>query len=249
MAGNFVYRVEINNGGVMQKEVIGDAVLYCGDCLDILPTLDRVDAVVTDPNYGIGEAAGKNASRGSAAGSNKWKGTRNTTGAGVPSTDFGDAPWDNKPCTDQQISLMRSISDWQIIFGGNYFNLPPTSCWLIWDKVNGTTDFADCEMAWTNLDKAVRLKKYMWNGMLQENMKNKEVRVHPTQKPVAVMEWCIGHLPAGTKTIVDPFMGSGTTGVACMNMGREFIGVEEIPQYFEIACERIENAQRQQTLF
>lgn len=231
-----------------EKVIIGDATLYCGDCMDILPTLGKVDAVITDPPYGINEAAGKNKSRGSAPGANKWHGTRNTTGAGVPSTDFGHSNWDAKPPNAEQINILRAAGDVQIIFGGNYFVLPPTSCYLIWDKDNGTTDFADAELAWTNMPKAVRLKKWRWNGMLQECMANKEIRVHPTQKPLAVMAWCIEQ--AGMpETIIDPYMGSGTTGVAAILLGRKFIGIEREPKYFEIACKRVEQAVAQGKLF
>lgn len=214
--------------------IIGDATLYCGNCMDILPALldNSVDAVITDPPYGIGEAAGKNKSRGLLA----------------VSKDFGNDAWDNQPATPEQIAEIRRVSRHQIIFGGNYFHLPPSSCWLVWDKDNGDTDFADCELAWTNLSKAVRKYKHRWQGMLQENMRVKETRVHPTQKPVPVMEWCLSHVP-DAQTILDPFMGSGTTGVACANLGRKFIGIEIEPKYFDIACKRIEEAQRQEKLF
>ena len=142
---------------------------------------------------------------------------------------------------------MRNLSKWQIIFGGNYFDLPPTKCWLVWDKENGDTDFADAELAWTNLNKAVRLKRYLWNGMLRAN---KEPRGdHPTKKPVGIMEWVISHLPPETQTIIDPYMGSGTTGVACAKMGKTFVGIEREQKYFDIACKRIEQAQAQERLF
>ena len=213
-----------------RKEIIGDATLYLGDCMEIMPILDMVDAVVTDPPYGIGEAKGKNKSRGLLA----------------TSKDYGISDWDNKPCSDEQINIMRNMSKWQIIFGGNYFNLPPTSCYLIWDKKNGNTDFADCELAWTNLNKAVRKIDFLWHGMLRAE---KGDRVHPTQKPKAVMEWCIQHLPTECQIILDPFMGSGTTGVACTNLDRKFIGIEIDEKYFEIACNRIEQAQKQEKLF
>ena len=133
----------------------------------------------------------------------------------------------------------------QVIFGGNYYDLPPTKCWLIWDKENGDSDFADAEMAWTNLNKAVRLKRYMWNGMLRAN---RELRGdHPTQKPIGVMQWVISHTEGDL--ILDPFMGSGTTGVACINMNRKFIGIEKERKYFDVACERIDAAARQGKLF
>ena len=212
------------------KVEIGLATLYLGDCAEVLPTLGRVNAVVTDPPYGIGEAAGKNKSRCNLA----------------VAKDYGDDTWDNEIVDNQVIDLIRQISDWQIIFGGNYYALPPTKCWLVWDKEN-TGDFADAELAWTNLNKAVRLKRYMWNGMLRAN---KEPRGdHPTQKPVGIMTWCISHLPDGSNTILDPFMGSGTTGVSAVQMGRKFIGIEREQKYFDIACQRIDTAQRQEKLF
>ncbi len=212
-----------------RKEIIGDSVLYLGDCLDVMPTLGKVDAVVTDPPYGIGEAAGKNKSR---------------TVLAV-SKDYGNAIWDSET-KDTEIDLAVSIAANSIIFGGNYYNLPPTSCWLIWDKQNGNTDFADCEMAWTNLSKAVRRIYWRWHGMIR---KGNDIRQHPTQKPVGVMEWCINHLPDTAETILDPFMGSGTTGVACAKLGRKFIGIELDETYFNIACERIQKAYDQPDLF
>ena len=205
------------------------ATLYLGDCLEILPTLEPVDAVVTDPPYGIGEAAGKNASRCNLA----------------VAKDFGVDSWDDQTA-DEAVELFRGKSRNQIIFGGNYYDLPPTSCWLVWDKENGQNDFADCELAWTNLDKAVRLKRYLWNGMLRANKERRGD--HPTQKPVGVMEWCLSFLP-DDQTILDPFMGSGTTGVACANLGRKFIGIELEQKYFDIACERIDAAYSQGRLF
>ena len=159
--------------------------------------------------------------------------------------DYGSKDWDNK-ITQEEIDYCRKIARRQIIFGGNYYDLPPTSCWLVWDKMNGENDFADCELAWTNLKKAVRRIQWMWNGMIR---KGDDVREHPTQKPVGVMKWCISHLPEDTETILDPFMGSGSTGVAAVQMGRKFIGIELDPDYFDIACKRIEDAQRQQDLF
>jgi DNA modification methylase len=216
---------------MIKKEIIiGDCRLLLGDCLEIMPLLDKVDAVVTDPPYGIGEAANKNKSRGSLA----------------VSKDYGYSEWDNKPCPPEAIKLMQNKSQYQIIFGGNYFELPPTSCYLVWDKQNGKTDFADCELAWTNLKKAVRKIEWLWHGMIR---KGNDIRQHPTQKPVGVMEWCINQLPDNTETILDPFMGSGTTGVACAKLGRKFIGIELDEDYFNIACERIKKAYDQPDLF
>ncbi|MFN8704119.1 MAG: hypothetical protein ACK5X0_18590, partial [Rhodospirillales bacterium] len=120
-----------------RKEVIGDAVLYLGDCRDILPTLPKVDAVITDPPYGIGEAAGKNASRGRLA----------------VAKDYGNDTWDNSPVDADLLNAVVSHGKYAVVFGGNYYAMPATSCWLVWDKENGDSDFADCELAWTNLPK------------------------------------------------------------------------------------------------
>jgi DNA modification methylase len=206
---------------MIEPVTIGRATLYLGDCRDILPTLPKVDAVVTDPPYGIGEAAGKAKTRVKLA----------------KAIDYGNDDWDNAPIGAEVLRQLRDAGRWQIIFGGNYYDCPAAKCWLIWDKVNGDSDFADCELAWTNLPKAVRLIRYMWNGMLRE--KGAQRGDHPTQKPVEVMKWCIGHLPDPAETILDPFMGSGTTGVAALQMGRKFIGIEREPKYFEAACRRI----------
>jgi len=212
-------------------EHIGNATLYLGDCRELLATVGPVDAVVTDPPYGIGEAAGKNASRGNIA----------------AAKNYGNHSWDDAPVAADLLDAIRAMSRWQVIFGGNYYALPATSCWLVWDKENGSNDFADCEMAWTNLPKAVRRLKFMWNGMLRAHGEARGD--HPTQKPIGVMEWCVGHLPDPSQTILDPFMGSGTTGVACARLGRRFIGIELHEPYFDIACRRIEQAQRQADLF
>lgn len=208
-------------------ERIGNATLYLGDCREILPTLPKVDAVITDPPYGIGEAAGKNKSRGRLA----------------VAKDFGNDSWDDQPIPDGLIQMVRDAGKWAVIFGGNYYALPAAKCWLVWDKENGDSDFADCELAWTNLPKAVRRIRYMWNGMLRANGEARGD--HPTQKPIGVMAWAINHVPDPCRTILDPFMGSGTTGVAAANLQREFIGIERERKYFDIACRRIEDAQRQ----
>lgn len=220
----------------MRVETIGDCTLHLGDCRDILPELGRIDAVVTDPPYGIGESGDRVRSRGKSS-----ERVRRST-----ITDYGDFDWDDHPADAAIIDMIRSISRWQIIFGGNYFELPPTSCWLVWDKLN-TGDFSDCELAWTNLRKAVRRIQYHWNGCMR---KERDVpREHPTQKPIGVMQWAIGHLPADVATIADPYAGSGTTGVACVNLDRRFIGIERSECYFDIACRRIEVAYRQPRLF
>jgi site-specific DNA-methyltransferase (adenine-specific)/modification methylase len=221
----------------MNHVIIGDATLYLGDCMDILPTLPKVDAVITDPPYGIGESSKKVSSR------QRKKG--GSSKALADQRDYGEFDWDNSTPPSFLIELMLEKSEFQAIFGGNYFALPPSSCWLVWDKLNGKNDFADCELAWTNWPKAVRRIQWLWNGMIRQGH---EERFHPTQKPLEVMKWAIELCPKA-ETILDPFMGSGTTGVAAIQLGRKFIGIEREPKYFEIACKRIEQAMAQGRLF
>lgn len=215
--------------------------IYCGDCLEVMKEIEdkSVDLVLTDPPYGIGEARGKNNNRGSLPLSRKWLGTKNTTGAGVPSTKFPVLEWDNQPPTKEYFTEMFRISKSQIIFGGNYFELPPTPCYIVWDKDNGDTDFADCELAWTSFKTAVRKYTYQWNGMLQGDMAHKEKRFHPTQKPVALFRWILEKYTEPNMTILDPFAGSCTTAIACIKTGRNFICIDKEPQYCEIGERRI----------
>jgi len=189
--------------------------------------------LLTDPPYGIGEAAKNHLSRGKPFGS---KGTARKQKAFA--TDYGKSTWDNRTA-DEGIAVARRLSRWHVIFGGNYYDLPPTRCWLVWDKDNGQSDFADCELAWTNFDRAVRKLTYRWKGMLQEPGCPKERREHPTQKPEAVMRWALMQAPAEVQTVLDPFMGSGTTLVAAKRLGRKAIGIEREERYCELAAERL----------
>ena len=224
--------------GILKREVIGNQTLILGDCLQVMPGLGRFDACLTDPPYGIGESAGKAKTRTSGL-------TSKINGAAKYQRDYGDKNWDDKTA-DNAVAFARGISTRQIIFGGNYYDLPPTSCWLVWDKMNGATDFADCELAWTNLPKAVRRLQLLWNGCMR--VERHIARQHPTQKPIAIMEWCLSHIP-DAKTILDPFMGSGTTLVACQRMGLQGTGIELDPDYFAVACKRVDEAARQPDLF
>lgn len=215
----------------MREEIIGDCRLILGDCEQVLHGLPTFDAVVSDPPYGIGEAAGKNKSRGKIA----------------VAKDYGDDEWDNDPISDDLLHILMEAGRWKIIFGGNYYALPATSCWLVWDKLNGDNDFADCELAWTNLPKAVRRIRYLWNGMLRANGETRGD--HPTQKPMGVMGWALRQLPSDARTVIDPFMGSGTTGVACVQAGLQFTGIEREERYFDAACRRIEEEVKKPRLF
>jgi hypothetical protein len=192
--------------------------------------------LVTDPPYGIGEARKNHLSRGKPFGSNGATSRHQLAFA----KDYGQASWDDAPPSEWVFGWLRDITDYQIIWGGNFFGLPAASCWLVWDKDNGTSDFADCELAWTNLGGAVRRLVYRWNGMLHHTMGvAKEERWHPTQKPIPVMGWAIQRAPAECATILDPFMGSGTTLVAAKNLGRRAIGIELEERYCEIAAKRL----------
>lgn len=200
------------------------STIYHGDNVEIIKQLEKVDLILTDPPYGLGESKGKNKTRGKIA----------------IAKDYGDQDWDNTTASQEFMDFLVTLGKYSIIFGGNYYKFEPSSCWLVWDKNNGENDFADCELAWTNLDKAVRRIKHTWNGMLQEKMgAEKEERWHPTQKPLSVMKWCILQAPIETKTILDPFMGSGTTLRAAKDLGIHCIGIEKEEKYCEIAAKRM----------
>jgi site-specific DNA-methyltransferase (adenine-specific) len=222
---------------VIREERIGGQRLILGDCLAVMPLLGKVDAVVTDPPYGINFVHGGNDNSGIG------KGAYATKFAGVKIA--GDAgPFDPSP--------ILSMSECCIVWGANHFadKMPSTASWLIWDKraASGhTNDFADCEIAWANYGGVARIFRHHWDGMMKASERG-QPRVHPTQKPVAVMEWCLRLIP-NAETILDPFMGSGTTLVACQRMGRNGIGIEIDPDYFDIACKRVDEATRQPGLF
>jgi DNA modification methylase len=202
--------------------------IILGDCQDYVTEIENSDLLLTDPPYGIGEASNSNKSRGNL----------------TISKDYGCEDWDDKPIAMQLMQSWIDKTKYQIIFGGNYYQLPPTKCWLIWDKVNYGTDFADIEMAWTNLNHAARLYQFQWNGMLQGDMKHKDFRYHPTQKPTSVMKWCLGQVKDQRKlinlnSVIDPFMGAGTTLVACKQMNINCIGIERMEIYAEAAAKRL----------
>lgn len=211
----------------------GRVMLYRQDCVPLMKQFQQAgecfDALICDPPYGVGE-------------SSKAIESRNTYRKGMSKAkayqrDYGDFAWDDK--TDQAgIDLARSLTTHHAIWGGNYYQLPPTSCWLVWDKENGETDFADAELCWTNWKKAVRLRRHLWNGMLR---KGQEQRYHPTQKPLGVMQWVIRLCP-DHDSIIDPYAGSGTTGVAAIMAGKSFTGIERDERYFARMVKRIEKA-------
>jgi len=200
--------------------------LYLGDCLRVLPTLPRHDACVTDPPYGIGFAS---------------QPTRYQRANGMVSTG-----WD---AVAPQAAVERAImaADHAVIWGGNYFSLRPSRGWLVWSKLGNAPSMADLEMAWTSVDRNARsFEKSVKSASLEKDLQG---AAHPSQKPVGLMEWSIEAIPGRPITILDPFMGSGTTGVAAVKLGRRFTGIEIDPGYFDIACRRIEAALKQPDFF
>lgn len=213
-----------------QKVTIGDAVLYQGEVLQVLPLMPFADLVIADPPYGIGESGRKNLSRERLA----------------KPRDYGNYEWDDKTPDAEEMALCIAAGRQCIVWGANHIGMPPASKWLCWDKLN-SGDFADCELAWTNLPGAVRIFRHMWNGMLRDSERDTP-RVHPTQKPIALMGWCIEQ--AGKpKSIGEPWMGSAPAGCAAMALGLPYWGIERDPRNFDIACKRIEQAHAQGQLF
>ena len=195
-------------------------VCHLGDCREVLPTLGKVDAVLTDPPYGIGYAA------------------QPIVGKGKTKSNHEKRDWDDKPV---DLTAVLAVDAPKIIWGGNYYDLPPTRGWLSWYKPDAPPSLSNFELAWTSIDRTS--KQYSWSIAAT----NAERAGHPTQKPVELIKWCLGFVPSGT--ILDPFMGSGTTGVACVKLGRKFIGIEIEPKYFDIACKRISDALKQPDFF
>ena len=207
---------------------IGDATLIHADCRDVLPTLPKFDAVISDPPYGINIRTRVNFSKKQA--------------------------WDKKR---PDLTPFLAIARYHLFWGGQYFadKLPVNEGWLTWCKrpidmgfSNDNRSYAATELAWRNWGKAKFFVQVWDGGMRAGHAENREF-FHPSQKPIELMQWCIKQLPSDAKTVLDPFMGSGTTGVACAQSGRAFTGIERERKYFDIACERIERAYAQGKLF
>lgn len=188
--------------------------IYHADCAEVLPLLPKCDVVLTDPPYGgvLTKSSGHGKLKEAAA-------------------RYGGGSWDVRPHADT-LRLVLSGGGSAIVWGGNYFSsdLPDARCWLVWDKANGSSSFADAELAWTNLDQAVRMVRCSVSGM--------PGRAHPTQKPLAVMSWALSHVP-DAKSVLDPFMGSGTTLRAAKDRGLTAVGIEREERYCEIAARRL----------
>ena len=209
-------------------------IVYNEDCLETMKRMPdkSIDLVLTDPTYGI----------------NAHK-KRGDTGKNshIKQKDYKGGEWDISIPQKEIFDEIFRISKRAIIFGGNYFidNLYNTSSFIVWDKVNGDNLYADCELAWTNFPSAVRKYEFRWHGFLQQDMANKEERHHPTQKPVELFKMILRDyaLKNDYKTIYDPFMGSGTTAIACKSLGLDYIGSELDKDYFEIINKRLQSVQ------
>lgn len=206
---------------------IGRARLILADCAEVLPTLVERYCVLTDPPYGIGK-----------------DGQVRTTGGNGGRKAYEFKGWDSEPPAAKIFDAMRALSDDIIIWGGNYFAdvLPATGKWLVWDKGQRINQ-SDGELAWTSYTGALRIKVLNRVELMTDGAE------HPTQKPIRLMDWCIGQFKNKELPVLDPFMGSGSSGVSATRQGRAFVGIERDPEYFALACKRIEDAQRQGDLF
>lgn len=215
-------------------------IVYNMDCMEYMRTLpDKAfDLAVVDPPYGIGESGKNNKSRTKLAKAQDYK----------PFAGLDKSP-PNKECF---LELAR-VSKNQIIFGANHFAdklpHPASSCWIVWDKENGGNDFADCELAYTSFRTAVRIFRFRWQGMIQGDMKHKENRIHPTQKPVSLYAWIFNHYAKPGDKILDTHLGSGSSRIAAYDAGLDFVGCEIDKYYFKAQEERFAEYTAQCSLF
>lgn len=211
-------------------------IVHLRDCMDFMRGLpDKAyDLAIVDPIYGVPESGYREANRGK---------------KGKPKK-YHNAFWKQKKTGPEYFKELFRVSRNQIIFGGNYFidHLYSTRCLIIWDKDN-TGDFADAEIAWASFNSSIRIFKYRWNGMLQENMGNKEIRIHPTQKPVALYKWILKNYARPGQTIFDSHIGSGSIRIACHDLGFDFEGCEVDPVYHAAQDKRFQEYIAQPELF
>lgn len=207
-----------------------DCLLYMKQCED-----KQFDLAIVDPPYGIGMD----------------KTHFKTKSSKAKPTEYGKKDWDNAIPSKEYFNELLRISKNQIVWGGNYFieNLTNSSCWVVWDKDNGDSIHADCELAWTSFNTGVRKVKWLWHGMRQQNMKNKEKRIHPTQKPKALYEWLLMNYAESGNKIIDTHLGSGSIALACYDLKFDLVGIEIDSEYFQKASKRLEVHKKQLTLF
>ena len=191
------------------------------------------DLAIVDPPYGIGASKDSRLS-------GEYK--VNIPGGicrKVAARNYKKKDWDSARPDVMYFKQLKRVSKNQIIWGGNYFALPGSPCWLVWDKQNGENNNADCELAWTSFSGAVRKAKFKWNGMLQADMKQKENRIHPTQKPVKLYRWLLENYAKPGQLILDTHVGSASSLIACESMGFDYVGFEIDPDYYAAAKNRM----------
>lgn len=213
------------------------SVVYLMDCMDAMAQMPdgAFDLACVDPPYGIGVA------KTGLVGGNRL----------AAATKYKAKQWDNTSPKSDFFDRCMLVSKNQVIWGANHFvsKMPfDSSCWLVWDKDN-SGNFADCELAWASFDTAVRKFVWRWNGMLQGDMKNKEDRIHPTQKPVALYDWIFKNYAEPGQSVLDTHLGSGSSRIAADRAGMPFMGFELDPDYFRDHCKRFDNYTAQTTLF
>ena len=196
---------------------------------------NHFDLAIVDPPYGIGI--------------NKMNYTQSTKGGVAKRRDYSSVgDWDKATPNQSYFKELQRVSKNQIIWGGNYFNLPLTKSWLIWDKRTQdkySNDFADCEMAWNSFDKPAKIYRYLWSGMLQGNMKDKQQRIHPTEKPIKLYEWLLMNYAKEGDKILDTHLGSGSIALACHNLKYDLTACELDTEYYDAAMKRINNHKKQ----
>ena len=224
-------------------EKFGNITLYNDDCMEVMKTFKdkQFSLAIIDPPYGIG-ASSKNFIR---------QGKQTGKSMAVSGMKYTVKDWDNFVPDEIYFDELRRVSKNQIVWGGNYFAslLPNSSCWIIWDKVTGDNLYADAELAWTSFEKAVRKFTWMWKGMFQQNMANKEERIHPTQKPVQLYKWLLQNYAKEGDRILDTHFGSLSIGIACHDLGFELTANELDKDYYEAGKKRLINHQKQLNLF
>mgnify|MGYP000057587902 CR=1 FL=1 len=206
--------------------IIGNATLYLGDCRDILPTLPKVDAVITDPPFGVGNFV-------QVTGHKRGRGDHR--GKEVMWNELGPPP--------EVFAMLREKSKHRIIWGANFFNcFEEKGGAIIWDKAQSMPNFSKADIASCTHFQKTEIVRIPWTNFTVTHRAETD---HPCERPVELYEWCIRYLPGLTRSVMDPYLGSGSCGVAAFRQGCKFIGIEREPKYFDIACRRIEDAQRQ----
>lgn len=228
----------------MTQDIIPLNSFINGDCMEYMKNFpdDYFDLAIVDPVYGgVTKGGYMTHNKGQHIGTGK----ANQKG-------YHAGLWNQEKTDKGYFTELIRVSKNQIVWGENYFanSLPESQGWIVWDKQHpdGIT-FADCELAWTSFDNATRIYRFMWNGMLQGDMKNKEFRIHPTQKPVALYKWILHNYATDGDKILDTHVGSASSLIACKQMGFDYIGFEIDPDYYKQACERIDRETAQMTMF